>query len=120
MSMITCSETLHQQTIQIYNMGKANGPRKGLLQTQELESLLKKLESDLTNAGENITLTPTMPPVNVKSYRLDYSKINTIEDIKDVFESMDMHVNWYTEECPEKFKKIYEKGFLKAITNENI
>jgi hypothetical protein len=103
-------------------MGKAKGPRKGLLQTQELESLLKKLETDLANAGDGMTmpLTPTMPPINIKSFRLDYSKINTLEDIKDVFQAMDMHINWYTEECPEKFKKIYEKGFLKPTTDENI
>jgi hypothetical protein len=94
--------------------------RKSSLKTTELESLLKKLESDLTNVGESITLTPTLPPVNVKSFRLDYSKINTIEDIKDVFEAMDMNINWYTEECPEKFRKIYEKGFLKPTTDETI
>ena len=94
--------------------------RKSSLKTAELESLLKKLESDLTNVGENIALTPTLPPISIKSYRLDYSKINTLEDIKDVFQAMDMHINWYTEECPEKFKKIYEKGFLKPTTDETI
>jgi hypothetical protein len=47
-------------------MGKA---RKSSLKTTELESLLKKLESDLTNVGESIALTPTLPPVNVKSFR---------------------------------------------------
>jgi hypothetical protein len=98
-------------------MGKA---RKSALKTTELESLLKKLESDLTNVGESIKLTPTLPPVDTKSFRLDFSKINTIEDLKDVLEAMDMYINWYTGECPEKFKKIYEKGFLKPRTDETI
>ena len=48
-----------------------------------------------------------------KQYEIDFDKIKSIDDILVVFRAMKVTLNWYSEECPDQFKEIYEKGFLK-------
>jgi sporulation protein YlmC with PRC-barrel domain len=51
--------------------------------------------------------------ITVKKYEIDFDKIKSIDDILVVFRAMKVTLNWYSEECPDQFKEIYEKGFLK-------
>ena len=54
-----------------------------------------------------------------KTFDIDYSKVKTIEDVVTVLKGLQITVNWYQEDCPEKFKEIYEKGFLIERVEEN-
>jgi sporulation protein YlmC with PRC-barrel domain len=51
--------------------------------------------------------------ITVKQYEIDFDKIKSIDDVVVLFRAMKVTLNWYSEECPEQFKEIYEKGFLK-------
>jgi hypothetical protein len=46
----------------------------------------------------------------VKTFKIDCSKVKTVEDVVAVFKSMDIHFWIRTEEIPEKFKEIIDKG----------
>jgi hypothetical protein len=48
-----------------------------------------------------------------KQYEIDYDKIKDLDDVVVLFRAMKVTLNWYSEECPDQFKEIYEKGFLK-------
>lgn len=50
-----------------------------------------------------------------KRFKIDFDKVNSIDDIKIVLKALDYSVYWYSEECPEQFKEINEKGFLIEI-----
>ena len=49
----------------------------------------------------------------VKEYEIDFDKVKSIDDILVVLRAMKVTLRWFSEECPEQFKEIYEKGFLK-------
>jgi sporulation protein YlmC with PRC-barrel domain len=51
--------------------------------------------------------------ITVKQYEIDFDKIKSIDDVVVIFRAMKVTLNWYSEECPDLFKEIYEKGFLK-------
>ena len=51
--------------------------------------------------------------ITVKQYEIDFDKIKSIDDVVVIFRAMKVTLNWYSEECPDQFKEIYEKGFLK-------
>ena len=122
MSMITCSETLHQQTIQIYNMGKAKGPRKkSMNKLEDLGDMLERFRTSMDNLDkiEEMEEVPLATTIH-KEFEIDTDKIETLEDVKDVIKELQVTIYWYSEECPEKFEKIYSKGLLKEIKNENI
>jgi hypothetical protein len=48
-----------------------------------------------------------------KQYEIDFDKIKSLDDVIVLFRAMNVTLNWYSEECPTRFKEIYEKGFLK-------
>jgi sporulation protein YlmC with PRC-barrel domain len=50
-----------------------------------------------------------------KKFEIDYSKIKTIEDIVIVLRSMNIQLSWSDKHVPDRFKEIYEKGFLKEV-----
>ena len=54
----------------------------------------------------------------LKTFEVDFDKVKTIEEVVVVLKSMSLRVYWYQENCPEKFKEIYEKGFLKVVVPE--
>lgn len=67
--------------------------------------------------NENYLLDPKGATVQIASpriFKLDLTKVKTLEDVIDILEAMDMSVQ-YWDTCPEQFTKIYEKGFLKEI-----
>jgi len=47
-----------------------------------------------------------------KKFRIDYSKVETIEQVIDILKAMDLSIHWYNDNCPEQFKELYEKGLL--------
>jgi len=51
--------------------------------------------------------------VITKQYEIDYDKIKDLDDVVVLFRAMNFTLSWYSEECPDQFKEIYEKGFLK-------
>jgi hypothetical protein len=50
-----------------------------------------------------------------KGFEVDFDKVKTIEDITVVLRALQFVIHWYQEDCPEQFKEIHEKGFLKQI-----
>ena len=48
-----------------------------------------------------------------KKFEIDFEKVKTLDDIIIILKNMNLHVTWYQKDCPEMFKEIYEKGFLK-------
>jgi len=52
-----------------------------------------------------------------KRLDIDFSKVTTLEDVILILKGMGLSVHWYTDTCPEQFQEIYEKGFLKEVTD---
>jgi hypothetical protein len=112
-------------------MGKAKGPRKSKEQKEAeaiaapLQELLEQFKGTLGDLGGLDELDGFMEsedtyPTAVKEFVIDTGKIESLDDVKEVIKAMEMRILWYTAECPEKFKTIYERGLLKLDTDENI
>ncbi len=50
-----------------------------------------------------------------RSFKIDFSKIESLEDIIMILKAMQLSVHWYTKDCHEQFKEVYEKGLLIEI-----
>jgi hypothetical protein len=50
-----------------------------------------------------------------RHFKIDFDKVQTIDDIKIVLQAMDLHIYWNEDKCPERFKEVYDKGFLIEI-----
>ena len=61
---------------------------------------------------ENTTVLNQYQILTQKTYTIDFDKIKTIEDVVTVLKSMQLHVSFDTNNIPEAFKEIYDKGFL--------
>ena len=49
-------------------------------------------------------------------YKIDWDKINTVDDIKMILEALGIQVRFnYNNECPEQFKEMFNKGLLIKI-----
>lgn len=68
----------------------------------EEEDLILKI--DTSNAG-------TFSLIN-RCFKIDFDKVQTIDDIKIVLKAMHLSIYWHSDECPEQFKEVYDKGFL--------
>jgi len=64
----------------------------------------------MENAVKNNNLTFKS---NFKTFEIDFDKVNTIEDIKTVLKAMQLIISWHTEEVPNQFVEIENKGMLK-------
>lgn len=54
-----------------------------------------------------------MPEPKVeKTFVLDYDKIKTVEDVVEVLKGLAPEFQWYTNQMPDQFKALHEKGFL--------
>jgi hypothetical protein len=51
--------------------------------------------------------------ITVKQYEIDFDKVKSLDDVVVILKAMKVTLSWYSEECPDQFKEIYEKGFLK-------
>lgn len=47
-----------------------------------------------------------------KKFKIDYSKVESLEQVIDILKAMDLSIHWYNDNCPERFKDLYEKGLL--------
>lgn len=63
----------------------------------------------------NTTDTLRLPTIIHKSFEIDFDKVKNIKDVILILKSMNLLMHWYSEDCPEIFKEIYEKGFLKQV-----
>lgn len=48
-------------------------------------------------------------------HKIDFSKINTVEDVVVILKALDMRVTWHGDECPERFIELNNLGFLERI-----
>jgi len=107
-------------------MGKAKGPRqKTIPKLGELGTLLERFQKSMDNLDKLEDLEKSLDTegtvrISNKQFTLDTDKIESLEDVKLILKSMDMQIYWYSEECPEKFKTLYDKGLLKEVKDENI
>lgn len=53
-----------------------------------------------------------------RKFEIDFSKVETLEDVKMVLKAMQLTIFWYQDECPPQFTELYEKGFLKEVKND--
>ena len=47
-----------------------------------------------------------------RQFKINWDHIQSLDDLMVVMKAMDITIHWYSEECPERFKEIYDKGFL--------
>ena len=47
-----------------------------------------------------------------RQFKINWDHIQSLDDLIVVMKAMDITIHWYSEECPERFKEIYDKGFL--------
>jgi hypothetical protein len=47
-----------------------------------------------------------------RQFKINWDHIQSLDDLMVVMKAMDIAIHWYSEECPERFKEIYDKGFL--------
>ena len=47
-----------------------------------------------------------------KKFKIDYSKVESLEQVIDILKAMDLSIHWYNDNCPEQFKDLCEKGLL--------
>lgn len=74
---------------------------------------IKKMKNSKSIVQNNeTTLTPL--PV-LKSFKIDYSKVKSLEQLIDILKTINLSIHWYDDECPEQFKDLYEKGLLKEV-----
>jgi hypothetical protein len=45
-------------------------------------------------------------------FKIDWDHVQSLDDLIVIMKAMDIAIHWYSEECPERFKEIYDKGFL--------
>lgn len=50
-----------------------------------------------------------------KSFKIDYTKVKSLEQVIDILKAMDLSIHWHTDDCPEQFKDLYEKGLLLEV-----
>jgi hypothetical protein len=46
---------------------------------------------------------------------IDFSKVESLEQVIDILKGMDISIHWYNDNCPEQFKELYEKGLLVEV-----
>jgi hypothetical protein len=47
-----------------------------------------------------------------RQFKINWDHVQSLDDLMVVMKAMDITIHWYSEECPERFKEIYDKGFL--------
>lgn len=68
----------------------------------------------MKNLENQLPLVPSLK-INKKSFKIDFEKVKTFEDVISILKAMDLTVTWHYDECPDMFKDINDKGFLIEI-----
>jgi hypothetical protein len=58
-----------------------------------------------------------------RSFKIDFTKVTSLDDVVDILKAMNLTVFQYDETIPEKFKTLFDKGLLietKNNSNDNI
>jgi len=78
---------------------------KTICEYSGLPSLTSYAENEYSTVGLSVGINPN-------HFKVDFSKVKTLEDIIVILKAMDLTVSWYTKTIPEKFQDIHNKGFL--------
>lgn len=67
-----------------------------------------------SNGTNNLALVKSDNTLSIvqKKFKIDYSKVESLEQVIDILKAMDLSIHWYNDNCPEQFKDLYEKGLL--------
>jgi hypothetical protein len=70
-----------------------------------------------SNGTEKITFVKLDNTLSItqKRFKIDFSKVELLEQVIDILKSMDLSIHWYNDNCPEQFKDLYEKGLLVEV-----
>lgn len=64
------------------------------------------------NNEEQQTEKGTIKIAQPRSFKIDFTKVNSLEDVIDILNGMDLTVYLYDETIPEKFQTMFDKGLL--------
>jgi hypothetical protein len=78
---------------------------KTICEYSGLPSLTSYVENEYSTVGLSVGINPN-------HFKVDFSKVKTLDDIIVILKAMDLTVSWYTKTIPEKFQDIHNKGFL--------
>jgi hypothetical protein len=53
-----------------------------------------------------------------RSFKIDFTKVKSLDDVIAILNGMDLTVFQYDETIPEKFKTLFDKGLLIQVTND--
>jgi len=69
------------------------------------------------NGSNNLTFVKSDNTLSIiqKKFRINYSKIESLEQVIDILKAMDVSIHWYNDNCPEQFKDLYDKGLLLEV-----
>ena len=70
------------------------------------------MENDNLLTGTNDMGEFLTVKTNPNHFKMDYSKVKSLDDVIEILKAMDLTVSWYTEETPEQFREIQDRGFL--------
>ena len=65
--------------------------------------------------GFTLVQTDYTIPIIQKKFKINYSKVETLEQVIDILKAMDLSIHWYNDNCPKQFKDLYEKGLLVEV-----
>jgi len=51
-----------------------------------------------------------------RSFKIDFTKVTSLEDVIDIIKAMDLTVTQYDETIQEKFQTLFDKGILIETT----
>lgn len=73
-----------------------------------------------SNGTENVTSMKTDNTLSTttKIFKIDFSKVESLEQIIWILKSMNLSITWYSDNCPEQFKDLYEKDLLIQINEK--
>jgi len=47
-----------------------------------------------------------------KQFEINWEQVRSLDDLIMIMKAMNITIHWYSDECPEQFKEIYNKRFL--------
>lgn len=67
-----------------------------------------------SNGTDKITFAKSDNTLSIiqKKFKIDFSKVESLEQVIDILKAMDLSIHWYNDNCPEQFKDLYQKGLL--------
>lgn len=70
-----------------------------------------------SNGTEKMTFVKSDNTLSIiqKKFKIDYSKVESLEQVVEILKATDLTIYWYNNNCPEQFKELYEKGLLVEV-----